>query len=225
QDCSPLLRPSSPNKPFEKNGQLSVQNRNNAVKGQLHFKNSLYNRLGNRNFQHRNNNLPDNAPVNSSPSGQRNFNRKRISDTSTGPLLPKRKWSNNKSFYANSNNQQNHNLAQSRLNRIRTTNMHGSDDQIETNSNSYGASENNTQYLNDSQELDPTDITVEVVNNSASAPQEDESLTRFKMILDPKAQTAIRLLQQKRKDKQVIFPFPVTPNVTGVSLHERFSLL
>ena len=153
-------------------------------------------------------------------NNDRNFNRKRKNpDGTPGPM---RKWNRNK-FYNNSNNNNQHNnSAQNRLNRIRSSNQYlNLIPKVETE-NSYDQPD--VSNINDSQEFDAPDITVEVINHAAQ-PKEELSPVRFKMLLDPKTQAAIKVIQQKRKDKQVIFPFPVTPNTTGISLHERFTVL
>jgi hypothetical protein len=220
QDCSPLLR-TSPNKHFNKNGPNNQnRNNNNFIKPNPNFNNktSLYNRLGHRN-PYRSNSL-DSAHVEGDNQGQRNFYRKRNSDTNIGPQQNKRKWNNQRAPYHVNSNKPHTNSVQDRMNRIRTYHE-GENDQVNDSNSSV---EINTSNFNESQELDATDITVEVVNSTAHV-EEETHVTKFKMVLDPKKQTAIKLIQQKRKDKQVIFPFPVTPNVTGITLNERFSML
>lgn len=112
-----------------------------------------------------------------------------------------------------------HESANSRLERIRgnfnsqnTTNM-----VTPTNRNIVGESSCSV-----TQDIDATDITVEVVNTQAHV---EESALKFKMILNPKIQAAIRIIQEKQKEKQQVYPYAVTPNVTGITMHERFALL
>ncbi|XP_044267130.1 uncharacterized protein LOC123012950 [Tribolium madens] len=210
QDCSPLLRTAYSHNPQRRsNSQNSSNNQYNKP---------VYNRLGQCNNSYKSSSISKDAQKDDNSNSKRMYNRKRPSDGGVGSSGSKRKWNKRTPYYQNSTNNQ-HNLAQSRMDRIRNNSVQ--EDEIVIHNEVSGTTSN----FNDTQDIDATDITVEVINSAAQVRDEEDQIQKFKMILDPKTQAAIKTIQQKRKDKQVIFPFPVTPNVTGITLHERFTTL
>ncbi|EFA03238.1 myb-like protein D [Tribolium castaneum] len=218
QDCSPLLRTAYSRNPYDKN----PPNRNNSLNNNnsQHFNKPVYNRLGQRNNSYTKTNPSCDTQDGEKNNSPRKYSNKRPNEGWSGSGGPKRKWTDKRTpYYQNVNTTNNLNLAQNRMDRIRNNSLQ--EDEIVIHKNVVPET---TVNLNDTQDIDATDITVEVFNPGAQI-SDDKCIERFKMILDPKTQAAIKTIQQKRKDKQVIFPFPVTPNVTGVSLHERFTNL
>lgn len=208
---------------------MNRNNSHNNNKYQGHNNKPVYDRLGQKTTDHKGPILKSDTKQQNHQDRQRNFSRKRMSDGEPGPSGPKQRRNNRRRppYYQTPRNNSRPNFAQKRMEQIRRNSLQ-ENHHIVVRNDLCDAIDNNTANantsFNDSQEIDATDFTVQVLN--PDVPSCDESRpVKFKMILDPKTQAAINSIQSKRKEKQVIFPFPVTPNVTSITLHRRFALL